>query len=85
MKIFSYEPRNDGSGKKVRTPKMLLPTVSFRWIASYFTITWILILLTLILLYNKTVFWIVLFTMFIFIFLSFKYLLGYAPPFTWEQ
>lgn len=85
MKIFSYEPRNDGSGKKVRTPKVVQPTISFRWIASYFTITWILTLLAFIMVYNKTIIWIVIFSIFIFIFLSLKYLLGYAPPFIWDN
>ncbi|VVC37656.1 Hypothetical protein CINCED_3A024293, partial [Cinara cedri] len=44
--IFSYEPRNDGSGKRIRTPKIVQPTISFRWIASYYNLTWILFLLT---------------------------------------
>lgn len=85
MKIFSYEPRNDGSGKRVRTPKILPPTISFRWMASYFTICWILFLLTLTLVFNNIGFWIVLFFVLRIIYLCLKYLIGYAPPFKWDN
>ncbi|XP_015376259.1 PREDICTED: sphingomyelin phosphodiesterase 4 [Diuraphis noxia] len=85
MKIFSYEPRNDGSGKRVRTPKILPPTISFRWIASYFNLCWILFLLTLTLVFNKTGFWIGLFYVLRIVYLCLKYLIGYAPPFKWDN
>ncbi|XP_026817917.1 sphingomyelin phosphodiesterase 4-like [Rhopalosiphum maidis] len=85
MKIFSYEPRNDGSGKRVRTPKILPPTISFRWMASYFNLFWILFLLTLTYVFNNIGFWIgVLFVIRI-VYLSLKYLIGYAPPFKWDN
>ncbi|XP_001945260.2 sphingomyelin phosphodiesterase 4 [Acyrthosiphon pisum] len=85
MKIFSYEPRNDGSGKRVRTPKILPPTISFRWMASYFTLFWILFLLTLTWVFNNTVFWIGLFYVLRILYLCLKYLIGYAPPFSWDN
>jgi len=85
MKIFSYEPRNDGSGKRVRTPKILPPTISFRWMASYFNLFWILFLLILTYVFNNIGFWIgVLFVLRI-VYLSLKYLIGYAPPFKWDN
>lgn len=84
MKIYSYEPRNDGSGKRVRTPKVVPPVVSFRWMASYFTLSWIMLILSLILVFNSFGFWIALICMFRIVYLCLKYLLGYAPPFKWE-
>ncbi|XP_025191971.1 sphingomyelin phosphodiesterase 4 [Melanaphis sacchari] len=85
MKIFSYEPRNDGSGKRVRTPKILPPTISFRWMASYFMLFWILFLLTLTLVFNNISFWIGLFFFLRIIYFYLKYLFGYAPPFKWDN
>ncbi|KAL4136038.1 hypothetical protein QTP88_007609 [Uroleucon formosanum] len=85
MKIFSYEPRNDGSGKRVRTPKILPPTISFRWMASYFTLCWILFLLTLTLMFNNIGSWIGLFYVLRILYFCLKYLIGYAPPFSWDN
>lgn len=85
IKIFSYEPRNDGSGKRVRTPKILPPTISFRWMASYFTIFWILVFLLFTLVFNNVGFWIGLFFVFYIIYLCLKYLIGYAPPLKWDN
>lgn len=85
MKIFSYELRQDGSGKRVRTPKIVAPTISFRWMASYYMLAWILFLLTLVFLFNNTVFWIGIIYVFRIIFLSLKYSFGYAPPFKWDN
>lgn len=85
MKIFSYEPRNDGSGKRVRTPKILPPTISFRWIASYFTVAWILFMLTFILFFNNSIFWISLFYVIRIVYYCLKYLVGRAPPFEFDN
>lgn len=85
MKIYCYEPRNDGSGKRVRTPKILPPTISFRWIASYYTITWFLFIMTLIFTFNNVGSWIFLFNILHIIYLCLKYLIGYAPPFVWDN
>lgn len=85
MKIFCYEPRNDGSGKRVRTAKILPPTVSFRWMASYFTLFWILFFMTLSLVFNNIGLWIGLMYLLRIIYLCVKYLIGYAPPFKWDN
>lgn len=85
MKIFSYEPRQDGSGKRVRTPKIVPPTVSFRWMASYFVLAWILFLLTLVMVFDSVQFWLCFMGFIYFIYLCVKYLIGYAPPFKWDN
>lgn len=84
LKIHVYEARL-GYGKRVRTPKIVPPTVSFRWIASYFTLTWIFILLTLIWAFNKSLLWIGLYYVFRIIYWCIKYLIGHAPPFKCEN
>lgn len=84
MKIYSYEFRND-SGKRVRTPKMLQPTISFRWMASYFTLAWILLILLIILTINNTGLWIFLIFVLYIVYFCVKYILGYAQPFVWED
>jgi len=85
MKIFSYKPRNDGSGKRVRTPIIIPPVISFRWIASYFTLTWIIFFLLITSIFNGFGFWIGLFCIIRIIYFCLKYLIGYAPPFQWEN
>lgn len=85
LMIFCYEPRNDGSGKRVRTPKIIQPTISFRWIASYYYLIWILFLLTSILIFNNIGFCIIIFYVFRVLYLCLKYLFGFAPPFTWDN
>lgn len=83
MKIYSYETRNDG--KRIRKPKIIPPVVSFRWMASYYTIIWILFLLTIIWAFNSFGLWIGLFYILRIIYMCIKYLIGYAPPFKWDH
>jgi len=84
MKIFSYEARL-GSEKRVRTPKIVAPTVSFRWIASYYTLTWILFLLILLWAFKNFGLCIGVFYVLRFIYWCVKYFAGYAPPFEWDD
>lgn len=83
--VFSYEPRNDGSGKRVRTPKLIEPTISFRWAASYYNIIWIFMLLALMLVFDNFGLYIIIFYVFRVIYMCLKYLFGYTPPFTWDD
>ncbi|XP_050527603.1 sphingomyelin phosphodiesterase 4 [Daktulosphaira vitifoliae] len=84
MKIYIYEPRQDGSGRKVRTPKVIPPTISFRPLASYFRIFWVLFIITLIMQLNSFSFWIFVWYTLKIIYMCIKYILGYAPVYNWN-
>ncbi|XP_050439212.1 sphingomyelin phosphodiesterase 4 [Adelges cooleyi] len=85
MKIYTYEPRQDGSGRRIRTPKTVPPTISFRSLASYFKIAWVLFVLILFFKFNSLTFCIIVWYILRISFMCIKYLIGYAPPYKWDD